>query len=213
MNKSRLLYSILAIVFGASMFVYGGIDDSPGGQVLGLVAAIIGIVGVLKSKKKVPTQATKNISKTTCRRLTIQGYGRFTESELSALQFGIRLPYVVCSLAAAYGILWAHVPVLVILAVIAFLGVLLPYHPVDYAYNYGLRQVLNLPKLPPRPAQVKFACGIATAWLIVTLILFHYGLTVMGIIWGSMLVAVATLVSTTDICIPSIIYNRLMKRT
>ncbi len=52
MNKSRILYSILAIVFGAFMVVYGGMDDSPGGQLLGLLAVIIGIVGVIKSKKK-----------------------------------------------------------------------------------------------------------------------------------------------------------------
>jgi hypothetical protein len=51
-----MLYSILAILFGAFMFVYGEIDDSPGGQLLGLVVAIVGIVGVIKSKKKAPTQ-------------------------------------------------------------------------------------------------------------------------------------------------------------
>lgn len=54
MNKSRILYSTLAILFGAFMFVYGEIDDSPGGQLLGLLAIIIGIVGIIKSKKKTP---------------------------------------------------------------------------------------------------------------------------------------------------------------
>ena len=34
------------------MFVYGGYDDSPGGQMLGLIAVIIGIVGIIKSKKR-----------------------------------------------------------------------------------------------------------------------------------------------------------------
>ncbi|MDO8557025.1 MAG: hypothetical protein Q7R98_00990 [Candidatus Jorgensenbacteria bacterium] len=52
MNKSRVIYSFLAILFGAFMFVYGEIDDSPGGQLLGLLVAIIGIVGIIKSKKK-----------------------------------------------------------------------------------------------------------------------------------------------------------------
>jgi len=52
MNKSRILYSALAILFGVFMVVYGGIDDSPGGQLLGLLAVIVGIVGVIKSKKK-----------------------------------------------------------------------------------------------------------------------------------------------------------------
>jgi len=53
MNKSKLLYSIVAILFGAFFIVYGGIDDSPGGQLLGLLAIIAGVVGIVKSKKKI----------------------------------------------------------------------------------------------------------------------------------------------------------------
>lgn len=53
MNKRRMILSILAIVFGVFMFVYGGYDDSPGAQLLGAVAVIIGIVGVIKSRKKI----------------------------------------------------------------------------------------------------------------------------------------------------------------
>jgi hypothetical protein len=52
MNIKRVIYSTLAILFGAFMFVYGEMDDSPGGQLLGLVAVILGAVGVIKSKKK-----------------------------------------------------------------------------------------------------------------------------------------------------------------
>ena len=52
MNKSRIIYSIFAILFGAFMFVYGEIDDSPGGQILGFIVTIIGIMGIIKSKKK-----------------------------------------------------------------------------------------------------------------------------------------------------------------
>lgn len=52
MNKIKIIFSILAILFGAFMFVYGEFDDSPGGQLLGLIIAIIGIVGVIKSRKK-----------------------------------------------------------------------------------------------------------------------------------------------------------------
>jgi hypothetical protein len=47
----RILYSIFAIVFGVFMFIYGGYDDSPGGQGLGLLLIIIGIVGLVKNKK------------------------------------------------------------------------------------------------------------------------------------------------------------------
>lgn len=56
MNKKQILFSLLAIVFGAFMIVYGGYDDSPGGQLLGLVVVIVGIVGVIKNKKKSSTK-------------------------------------------------------------------------------------------------------------------------------------------------------------
>jgi len=61
MNKSRILFSILAISFGAFMFVFGEIDDSPGGQLLGLLLIIIGIIGVIKSKKKTPDSIPKKL--------------------------------------------------------------------------------------------------------------------------------------------------------
>lgn len=34
------------------MFVFGEIDDSPGGQLLGLIAVIIGIAGLITSIKR-----------------------------------------------------------------------------------------------------------------------------------------------------------------
>ena len=49
-KKSRVIYSGLAISFGGFLFVYGGIDDSPGGQLLGLILFILGVVGVIRSK-------------------------------------------------------------------------------------------------------------------------------------------------------------------
>jgi len=54
MNKSKLLYSIFAIAFGIFLIVFGGINDSPGAQLLGLLLVLIGVVGIVKSKKKAP---------------------------------------------------------------------------------------------------------------------------------------------------------------
>ena len=34
------------------MFIYGGFDDSPGGQLIGVVIIVIGIVNIVKSRKK-----------------------------------------------------------------------------------------------------------------------------------------------------------------
>jgi len=59
MNKRRLLFSILTTAFGIFLIIFGEIDDSPGGQFLGLIAIIIGVAGALKSWKKNPGSLPK----------------------------------------------------------------------------------------------------------------------------------------------------------
>jgi hypothetical protein len=71
--------------------------------------------------------------------------------------------------------------------------------------------MLNKPELPPRSKQLKFACIIATLWLVATTYLFYAGLVIAGYVLGGLLVAVAFIVSTTDFCIPSMIYNFIFK--
>lgn len=51
MRILKIIGSMFGIVFGIFMFGYGGYDDSPGAQLLGFVIVIIGIVGVIKSRK------------------------------------------------------------------------------------------------------------------------------------------------------------------
>lgn len=48
----RMIFPIVAIALGAFLIVYGGYDDSPGGQLLGVLIAIGGIVGVIRERKK-----------------------------------------------------------------------------------------------------------------------------------------------------------------
>jgi drug/metabolite transporter (DMT)-like permease len=52
MNKNiKIIFLILVILFGIFMFVYGEYDDSPGGQLLGLIVVIVGAFGLLKNIK------------------------------------------------------------------------------------------------------------------------------------------------------------------
>jgi hypothetical protein len=43
--------SILAILFGVFLVIFGGYDDSPGAQGIGVLAIIFGIIGLVKSWK------------------------------------------------------------------------------------------------------------------------------------------------------------------
>ena len=47
-----MLYFIPAILFGVFMFIYGGYDDSPGAQLLGLILFVVGVTGLIRNKKK-----------------------------------------------------------------------------------------------------------------------------------------------------------------
>lgn len=151
------------------------------------------------------------LSTTRIKFLRAQGYCNLSDAEISGLAFGNRFAYIVCGSIVAIAVAASHVPTLIAMTVVAFLGIVLPYHPFDYVYNHVLRGMLNKPELPPRSKQLKFACVIATLWLIATTYLFYAGLVIAGYVLGGLLVAVAFLVSATDFCIPSMIYNFLFK--
>ena len=57
MNKSgriiKIISLILLILFGIFLFIYGGYDDSPGAQLLGLVLAGTGLIFLIKKKKNI----------------------------------------------------------------------------------------------------------------------------------------------------------------
>ncbi|MGE0587083.1 MAG: DUF4395 family protein [Cyclobacteriaceae bacterium] len=146
------------------------------------------------------------------KRFETQGYCGFTDVELNDFKFGIRFAYYMCGSLVVIGLLTTNLNVLGAAMIIAFLGTLPPYHPFDYLYNYVIRHLIHKPKMPPRSNQGRFACGIATVWLGGVLYLFYNGLHFWAYFTGWILVSVATLVSTMDICIPSMIYNFLFKR-
>jgi hypothetical protein len=48
----KILVLVAVMSFGAFMIVYGGYDDSPGGQLLGLILLVGGAFAIVKSGKK-----------------------------------------------------------------------------------------------------------------------------------------------------------------
>ncbi len=48
----KILGLILLMLFGVFMFIYGGYDDSPGGQGLGLLAFVAGLFLMVRISKK-----------------------------------------------------------------------------------------------------------------------------------------------------------------
>jgi len=149
------------------------------------------------------------ISPITRRRLEIQGFAGVEERTLAETAPWLRLAFALCMLLAAAGTVLASPMFLWSLVPIAALAAVFPVHPFDLLYNYGLRYLTGTGPLPKRGAPSRFACGVGAVWIIVTGWAFQSGAIVTGYVLGGMLTFVGLLVSTTDICIPSLIYRTL----
>jgi len=145
------------------------------------------------------------------RRLEAQGFCNLDDSTLAELAPWMRWSPALCTVFIAAGTALNSPLILWSLAAIAFIGALLPFHPFDLLYNYGMRYVTGTRPLPYHGAQRRFACGIATVWLIGTGWAFHVGATLIGYALGVPLVLIAGLASVIHFCIPSLIYNTLFK--
>ena len=151
------------------------------------------------------------VSSTVRYRLEAQGFHGLDDATLEELAPWLRWSPVLCTLVMAAGVALASPMILWALAGVAFLGVLLPFHPFDLLYNYGVRHLTGTRPLPHHGPQRRFACGIASAWLVATGWAFQTGAATLGLALGMALILVAGLVSVTHFCIPSAIYNTLFK--
>jgi hypothetical protein len=155
----------------------------------------------------------KTLSATTRRRLNVQGLNDLDDETLAETAPWHRMAFGLCALMAGVGTVLASPTVLWILMPIAALAALFPVHPFDLIYNHGIRYLRNTGPLPKRRAQSRFACGVGAVWLVATALAFQSGALITGYVLGGALTGVALLVSTTDICIPSMIYNALFLRS
>jgi len=145
-------------------------------------------------------------------RLEAQGFCGLDDAMLAEVGPWLRWSPSFCTLFMALGVLLQSPPLLWGLAATAFLGALLPFHPFDLLYNYGARYLTGTRPLPQQGPQRRFACGIATLWLMATGWAFHSGAPALGYSLGIPLILIAALVSITHFCIPSLIYNSLFRR-
>jgi hypothetical protein len=107
------------------------------------------------------------ISATARERILAQGFCGLNDATYAQINYPLRLAPAICMLWTAAGtalaspmILWALVP-------FAALGAILPGHPFDVFYNYGLRHLFGSPALPRYGARRRFACALATVMLVI----------------------------------------------
>ena len=149
------------------------------------------------------------LSATLRHRLDIQGYACADDATLAQTQLWLRLSPALCATIAAVGTALASPAILWGLMVFAALGAVLTFHPFDLIYNLGIRRITGAPELPRNGAPRRFACAMASVWLLATGGLFYADLDIAGYVLGGALVAVAALITVSHVCIPSLVYRAL----
>jgi hypothetical protein len=152
------------------------------------------------------------LSPTLRNRLDIQGYSCVDDATLARTQLWLRMSPALCAAIAAVGTALAFPAILWGLMIFAALGAVLPFHPFDLIYNLGIRHITGTPELPRNGAPRRFACAMASVWLLTTSGLFYAGFDIAGYLLGGALVAVAALITVSHICVPSLVYRALFGR-
>ncbi len=151
------------------------------------------------------------LSATLRHRLDIQGYACVDDATLARTHVWLRLSPALCATIAAIGTVLASPAILWGLMTFAALGAVLTFHPFDLIYNLGVRHVTGGPELPRNGAPRRFACAMASVWLLATGGLFTGDYDAAGYLLGGALVAVAALITVSHICIPSHVYRALFR--
>ena len=154
-----------------------------------------------------PMGAARPITSFCRANLEIQGNLGLTDAEMRTHRLGFRFAYQMCFLITLIGTVLQSIPVLAVAATTAFFAIFPPNHPFDYVYDATLGRMLQRPKLPPRTAQGRFACTLATPWLVAIIALFALEMPTAATVAAAVLLLSAGLVGFFDVCIPSMVYN------
>lgn len=139
--------------------------------------------------------------------LDIQGFENVDDATLARTQAWLRVAPALCAVVGAIGTVMAAPAVLWSLAGVAVAGAVLPFHPFDAVYTLGVRRVTGGAALPANRAPRRFACALGSAWLLAAGLAFAGGYAAAGYALGASFTAVAALVATTHVCIPSLVFR------
>lgn len=143
--------------------------------------------------------------------LATQGY-RMDPGQARALRVGLRFPTALCLALVVTALVLQSAILVAALVPIGAIAGWTSRHPFDLLWNHALRRPLRAPELPPNPQRRRHAFKLATVMLGVMALLLATGATTAALVLGGALVAVCTLVTTTNYCIPSTALDMLERR-
>jgi len=136
--------------------------------------------------------------------LNKQGFGELDEEAKSRYALPLRFTPAVGTTLIVIGLILQSPMWLASMALVAFSGAVLPRAMViDLTYNLGVRHIFRAPALPSTPRPRQFSYLLSTALLMGSAVSFYYGLSVLALILGGLVVAGGTLLASTLWCLGS----------
>ena len=109
-----------------------------------------------------------NISSVARERIEAQGFCGLDDGLLSQINYPLRLAPAICMTWALVGIVLGSPAVIGSIVPFAILGAVLPGHPFDVIYNFGLRHIFKRSALPRYAKRRRLACVAASTALTVS---------------------------------------------
>ena len=149
---------------------------------------------------------------TVLEKIQAQGFCGLDETSASQFNYPLRFAPAICLVWTATGTAMASPTILLALVPLAFLGAVLPGHPFDVIYNFGLRHLMNRPALPRYGFRRRLGCVAASIALTASASSFYFGIPTLGYVLGTM-VALGTLLNvSTGLCPPAVIMGLLFDK-
>jgi hypothetical protein len=134
--------------------------------------------------------------------LTAQGYC-LTDDQRRQMSLGLRFSTGTCLLLVITALALESPAMIFALSGVGLVAGFSPRHPFDLVWQYGVRQVVGGPALPPNPTRRRHAFKIGTVWLLLVGGLLAAGETAAALALGGLLVAACATVTATNLCLPS----------
>jgi hypothetical protein len=143
--------------------------------------------------------------------LQVQGYC-LTSDEARALRWGLRFPTALCLALVVTGLALQSAVLILAMVPIGVAAGWSSRHPFDLIWNHGLRHLSGTPELPVNGTPRRHAFKLAAVWLLAVGLLFAFGQPTAALVLGGVLVAVCSLVTVTNFCIPSTLLSVWWRR-
>ena len=137
-----------------------------------------------------------------------QGFCDLGEEGKARYARPLRFTPAVATTLVVIGLILQSPILLASMALVALSGVFFPRGMlIDLVYNLGTRHLFGSPPLPPTPTPRRFSYGISTVWLTVSATSFHFGLPLVGFLFGVPVAVGGAILATTLWCFGSWIYR------